>query len=92
MELKDFIQEVLVQMEELKTDPLKQKYMVEELEFELTLTETNNGKVGISFAGIGGSLNNGKQNEQKVKVKLIPSTKLRNQLRNQLRLNNNNQK
>ena len=89
MELKDFIQGVLAQMEELKADPRKQNYMVEELEFELTLTETINGKVGISFAGIGGNLNNGNQNEQKVKVKLIPSTKLRNQLKNQIRINNN---
>lgn len=87
MELKEFIEEVLGQMEDLKSNPLKQNYMVEELEFELSLTKTINGKVGISFAGIGGNLNNGNQNEQRVKVKLIPSAKLRNQLR----VNNNNQ-
>ena len=80
MELKEFIQGVLLQMEELKTDPRKQNYMVEELEFELTLMETSGGKVGISFVGIGGGLNNGNQNEQKVRVKLIPSKKLRNQI------------
>ncbi len=80
MELREFIQDVLIQMEDLKSDPRKQSYMVEELEFELSLTETQNGKVGISIIGLGGDLNKGNQNEQKVRVKLIPSKRLKNQI------------
>ena len=80
MELKEFIQGVLIQMEDLKTDPRKHHYLVDELEFELTLSETNNGKVGISFGLLGGNFNNGNENVQKVKVRLIPSKKIRNQI------------
>ncbi|MFZ4402030.1 MAG: trypco2 family protein [Bacteroidales bacterium] len=72
MELKNFIQNVLEQMAEIKGNTYKKSYLVEELEFELTLTETNDGKIGVEFLGIGGHLNEGSQNSQKVRVKLKP--------------------
>ncbi len=72
MELKEFISNVMLEMRDLKNDPLKTGYLVEELEFELVLTEINAGRIGVGIMGIGanGSIEN--QNAQKVKVKLVP--------------------
>ncbi len=62
----------MLEMRDLKNDPLKTGYLVEELEFELVLTEINAGRIGVGIMGIGanGSIEN--QNAQKVKVKLVP--------------------
>lgn len=75
MELKLFIQDVLQQMDDLKSIQQKKNYLVEELEFELFITETGNGSVGVSVLGFGttGSLEN--QNSQKVKIKLVPKNR-----------------
>lgn len=72
MELKLFIKDVLEQMDGLKSIQQKRNYLVEELEFELFITETDNGSVGVSVLGFGtiGSIEN--QNSQKVKIKLVP--------------------
>lgn len=80
MELKEFIKDILRQMDELRSDPLKQKYMVKELEFELSLSEIEEGKIGVSLFGIGGNLNNGNQNNHKVIVKLAPSINQNNKI------------
>ena len=52
--------------------------MVEELEFELALTKSDGGKVGVSLLGFGGDLNAENQNAHKVKVKLVPKNSRRN--------------
>lgn len=83
MELKLFIKDVLQQMDDLKSIQQKKNYLVEELEFELFITETGNGSVGVSVLGFGtaGSIEN--QNSQKVKIKLVP--------RNRRTIKNSNQ-
>ncbi len=72
MELKVFISDVLRQMEELRNIPQKSSYLVEELEFELGITVTDNTAVGVKVfvLNAGGGTEN--QNIQKVKIKLIP--------------------
>ena len=80
MELKEFIKDILRQMDELRSDTIKQKYMVKELEFELSLSEIEEGKIGVSLFGIGGNLNNGNQNNHKVIVKLAPSINQNNKI------------
>lgn len=72
MELKVFISDVLRQMEELRHIPQKSSYLVEELEFELGITVTENTAVGVKVfvLNAGGGTEN--QNIQKVKIKLIP--------------------
>ena len=77
MELRRFIENVLQQMEELKNTQNKSNYLVEELEFELSLTEIEGGEIGVSFLGIGGGVNQGTENTNKVKVKLIPKNSRR---------------
>ncbi len=78
MKLKEFIQDVLEQMEDLKSVQQKTNYLVEELEFELALTKSDGGKVGVSLLGFGGDLNAENQNAHKVKVKLVPKNLRRN--------------
>lgn len=78
MELKEFIQDVLGQMEDLKSVQHKKNYLVEELEFELTLPKSDSGKVGISLLGFGGDLKAENQNAHRVKVKLVPRSSRRN--------------
>ena len=62
----------MLEMKELKNDQLKTGYLVEELEFELVLTEIGTGKIGVGILNIGASGSIENQNAQKVKVKLIP--------------------
>lgn len=59
MELKSFIQNVLEQMAEIKGNKHKKSYLVEELEFELSLSTTKEGKIAVAFFGIGGDVNGG---------------------------------
>ncbi len=77
MELKVFISDVLRQMEELKNDSQKSNYLVEELEFELGITVTENSAVAVKVfvLNAGGGTEN--QNIQKVKIKLIPKSSRR---------------
>lgn len=72
MELKELIKDVLEQMAEVKGTKYKKRYLVEEIEFELSLSKTKDGKIGASLIGISGEGNFGFSNEQKVRVKLIP--------------------
>ena len=72
MEIKEFMAEVLKQMNELKTDANKKNYLVDNLEFELSFTVENNANAGVklSIINIGG--NTSHQNSHKVKIKLEP--------------------
>jgi len=72
MDLKDFISKVMLEMKELKKDPLKTGYTIDELEFELLLTEIDTGNIRVGVFNIGASGSFESQNVQKVKVKLIP--------------------
>lgn len=78
MELKKFIEDVLLQMADLQNVQQKSRYLVEELEFELALTENESGKVGVRVLGFGVDGSVGNQNLQKVKIKLIPKNSKRN--------------
>lgn len=72
MELKEFINDVLNQMGAVKAYENKKKNLVDVLEFELTLSATDNGKIGVSFLGIGANVGTNIQTGQKVKIILKP--------------------
>ncbi len=74
MELKNFIADVLSQLHELKNDSNKSRYIIDDLEFELNINTTESGKIGVSFLGLNGKLNENVTNQQKVKIKLKPKT------------------
>lgn len=76
MELKEFIKDVLEQMEDVKSIQQKKNYLVEELEFELNLQQTTGGKVGVFFSGIGAGVQQNIQEGQKVKIKLTPKKRI----------------
>lgn len=78
MVLKDFIKDVLEQLEDLKNVQEKKNYLVQELEFELTLTQSDSGKIGVSLLGLGADMNASNQNAHRVKVKLVPRSSRRN--------------
>lgn len=75
MELKQFISKVMYELKELKKDPLKSGYLVDELEFELSLTEIEGGEIRVGIFGVSGGVDVGTQNTNKVKVKLTPKNK-----------------
>lgn len=80
MELKDFIKDVLEQMDSLKDVQQKKNYLVDELEFELALSigKGTDKKIEVSASafgiGAGGNrvTNSSIENIQKVKIKLTP--------------------
>ena len=73
MELKKFISDVLDQLQEVKDNENKKRYSVKELEFEVSLQQTDDGKVGVAFWGTGVGLHRENQNTQKVTIKLTPN-------------------
>ncbi len=73
MELKKFIADVLSQLHELKNDSNKSRYVIDDLEFELNINTTESGKIGVSFLGLNGKLDENVTNQQKVKIKLKQS-------------------
>lgn len=78
MELKEFIVKVLDQMADLRNSQNKSNYLVDELEFELAVNQTETGNVGVNLLGFGGNAEVENQNSQKVRVKLIPKNSKRN--------------
>lgn len=74
MELRNFIENVLVQLEDVQNIPQKRRYLVKDLEFELTLNVTENGNIGVSLLGLGSGLEVGTLEGQRVKIKLVPKT------------------
>jgi len=75
VELKDFIGEMLTQIRGIKRKyPDKVYYLIDEIEFELTITEVkeHDGKVNVYIGSIGG--NKKMEHTQKIKIKLIPGT------------------
>lgn len=75
MELKEFISDVLKQMEDIKSDNNKQNYLVDNLEFELSLTKTEKGSVGVNFFGAGANAGIHDSAAQRVKITLTPKNK-----------------
>lgn len=80
MELKEFIRTILEQMEEIKSIQQKKNYIVDELEFELSIQEMENNKIGLSAFGFGLNNEGGNQQGHKVKIKLKPKNKNRKYL------------
>ena len=80
MELKEFIRTILEQMEELKRIEHKKNYIVDELEFELSIQEIENNRISLSIMGFGGNIEGGKQQGHKVKIKLKPKNRNRKYL------------
>ena len=73
MELKELIENVLHQMADIRdNNQNKRNYLVEEIEFELSLNETENGKIGAKLLGMGTNVENGVENYQRVRIKLRP--------------------
>ena len=72
MELKELIRDVLEQMSEVKGVKYKRRYIVDEIEFELSLNQLDNGRIGARLLGIGGDIGTETNNAQKVKVKMKP--------------------
>lgn len=80
MEINKFISMVLDELQDLKTNDNKKRYLVQDLEFELgvTISKEGNGKLEVSKSfmglevkgGVGGDVS--KENIQKVKIKLKP--------------------
>jgi hypothetical protein len=80
MELKEFIRTILEQMEELKRIEQKKKYIVDELEFELSIQEIENNRIVLSVFGLGGEMAGVNQQGHKVKIKLKPKNRNRKYL------------
>ena len=74
MNIKDLISTVLVQMAEIGQENYKKSYLVEDIVFELSLSQTETGEIGARLMGIGGRLNNEADNSQKVTIKLKPKS------------------
>ena len=80
MEVKKFISMVLDELQDLKTNDNKKRYLVQDLEFELGITvntegngrlEVSNSFLGFEVAGgLGGEVS--KENIQKVTIRLKP--------------------
>lgn len=73
MELKGFMGSIIDQLTELRDEnPNKRKYLIDELEFELYISEVTNldGRVNVRIINIGAGTQN--QVYHKVKVKLKP--------------------
>lgn len=75
MELKDLIKEVLEQMAEVKGNRYKKSYLVTEIEFELSLSQTETGRIGANLVAFNGHGEMGSAHEQRVRVKLVPKTR-----------------
>ena len=91
MKIKEFIIDMLDQMNDLKSEKSKTNYIVQEIEFELSLVVNDNKSEGINASGdfFGffklageGQSEQGKESMHKVKIKLEPK---------KLRRTNNNQ-
>ena len=73
MELKKLVEGVLDQMADLREhNRNKRHYLVEEIEFELSLNETEDGIIGAKLLGMGAKVENGVENYQRVRIKLKP--------------------
>jgi hypothetical protein len=81
MKIKDFIIDMLNQMNDLKSEKSKTNYIVQEIEFELSLVVNDNKSEGINvssdFFGLfklagEGQSEQGKESIHKVKIKLEP--------------------
>jgi hypothetical protein len=80
MEINKFISMVLDELQDLKTNNNKKRYLVQDLEFELavTINKEGNGKLEVSKSimgfefkvGVGGDVS--KESIQMVKIKLKP--------------------
>ena len=90
MKIKEFIIDMLDQMNDLKSEKSKTNYIVQEIEFELSLVVNDNKSEGINassdFFGLfklagEGQSERGKECIHKVKIKLEP---------NKVRRTNNN--
>jgi hypothetical protein len=75
MELKDLIKEVLEQMAEVKGNTYKKSYLVKEIEFELSLPQTETGRIGAALIAFNANGELGSANEQRVRVKLVPKNR-----------------
>jgi hypothetical protein len=86
MEINKFISKVLDELQDLKTNDNKKRYIVQDLEFELSVAISKDGKgkleVSNSFLGfeakgdLGGGIS--KEDIQKVKIKLKPIGQTKN--------------
>jgi|GEM_PF-3397622 hypothetical protein len=74
LELNELIRKVLEQMSEVKGTKFKNKYLVKEIEFELSLSSMNGGKIGATLMGIGGAAQTEVKNDQRIRVKLKPKS------------------
>ena len=78
MEIKNFISEILDQLQDLKSNANKKHYVVQELEFELSFvaaktgTVSSSGKVWDLLIPVTAEGKYSSDNIQKVKIKLKP--------------------
>lgn len=72
MEISKFIQLVLEEMQSVKGSRYKKRYLVEEVELELSLKVSSDQKIGINIFGAGGKLGSDQESTQKVIIKLKP--------------------
>ncbi len=96
MEINKFISKVLDELQDLKTNDNKERYLIQDLEFELSVTVNKDGtgklEVSNNFLGFGTKGNLGgsysKEDIQKVKIKLKP----KNHSNNNRQINTNTAK
>jgi hypothetical protein len=76
MELRTFIDEILLQLDQLERDnERKRNYLIEDLVFELNISEVNqlNGGFNFVIGNLGGDTTS--NNSNKVTIRLSPKNK-----------------
>ena len=76
MEINKFMQFVLEELQSVKGNKYKKKYLVDEVEFVLSLTVSNDRTIGVKVLGVGANIGDDKEIIQKVTIKLKPKNTL----------------